>query len=157
MVGTMRDASLAMRPMPPRITVPTIMVITTPIMKRKKSVFSMPAGVVNTVVTDSTSWLACMKHRVPMRPKHEKATAIGFHLGPSPLTIIYMGPPCSSPLVSRPLYMMARVPSKNFVDMPTMALTHIQNITPGPPTVRAIATPAMLPMPTVAAMALIRA
>ena len=38
--------------------------------------------------------------------------------------------------------------------MPTRALTHIQKTTPGPPIVNAMATPAMLPMPTVAAMAL---
>jgi hypothetical protein len=45
-------------------------------------------------------------------------------------------------------------PSKNLVDMPTSALTHIQKTTPGPPIVKAIATPAILPMPTVAAIAL---
>ena len=32
--------------------------------------------------------------------------------------------------------------------MPTAATTHIQKIAPGPPSVRAIATPAMLPVPT---------
>ena len=41
--------------------------------------------------------------------------------------------------------------------MPNKALTHIQNIAPGPPMAMAIATPAMLPMPTVLLMALIRA
>ena len=38
--------------------------------------------------------------------------------------------------------------------MPTSALTHIQNTAPGPPIVKAMATPAIFPMPTVAAMAL---
>ena len=71
--------------------------------------------------------------------------------------IMYMGPPCTSPFESRPLYMMDNAASKNLVDMPTMALTHIQKITPGPPMVSAMATPAMLPMPTVDAMALSRA
>ena len=65
-----------------------------------------------------------------------------------------MGPPCNSPLESFPLKSIDRVPSKNLVDIPTMALTHIQNITPGPPMVSAMATPAILPMPTVAAIAL---
>ena len=32
--------------------------------------------------------------------------------------------------------------------MPMSATTHIQKIAPGPPTVSAIATPAMLPVPT---------
>ena len=34
------------------------------------------------------------------------------------------------------------------VAMPTAATTHIQKMAPGPPTVSAIATPAMLPVPT---------
>ena len=50
--------------------------------------------------------------------------------------------------------MMDSVPSKNLVDMPTRALTHIQKTVPGPPIDKAMATPAMLPIPTVAAMAL---
>ena len=37
--------------------------------------------------------------------------------------------------------------------MPKMALTHIQNSAPGPPRWMAVATPAMLPTPTVAARA----
>ena len=53
--------------------------------------------------------------------------------------------------------MIDKAPSKNLVDIPTTALTHIQKMAPGPPTVMAIATPAMLPMPTVEAMALISA
>ena len=51
----MRDASKAMRLMPPKMTAPTISTITKPMMKRNITVFSMPIGVVNTVVTDSTS------------------------------------------------------------------------------------------------------
>ena len=37
--------------------------------------------------------------------------------------------------------------------MPKKADTHIQNTAPGPPMVRAVATPAILPVPTVAASA----
>lgn len=36
-------------------------------------------------------------------------------------------------------------------------MTHIQKIAPGPPRVMAVATPAMLPIPIVAAMEVIRA
>lgn len=68
-----------------------------------------------------------------------------------------MGPPCTSPALSRPLYIIDKAPSKNLVDIPTIALTHIQNIAPGPPIDRAIATPAMLPMPTVDEISLINA
>ena len=38
--------------------------------------------------------------------------------------------------------------SVNAVAMPMSAMTHIQKIAPGPPSARAIATPAMLPVPT---------
>jgi hypothetical protein len=34
------------------------------------------------------------------------------------------------------------------VDAPSNAITHIQNTAPGPPAAMAVATPAMLPMPT---------
>ena len=68
-----------------------------------------------------------------------------------------MGPPCTSPAESFPLYIIAKDPSKNLVAIPTVALTHIQKIAPGPPIVRAMATPAIFPIPTVAAIALVRA
>ena len=41
--------------------------------------------------------------------------------------------------------------------MPTSAVIHIQNSAPGPPSAMAVATPAMLPVPTVAASAVISA
>ena len=42
----------------------------------------------------------------------------------------------------------ASVASTNADDIPTSAVIHIQKIAPGPPTVSATATPAMLPVPT---------
>ena len=47
--------------------------------------------------------------------------------------------------------------SEYLAAMPKMAETHIQNTAPGPPRVMAVATPAMLPTPTVAASAVVRA
>ena len=41
--------------------------------------------------------------------------------------------------------------------MPSRAITHIQNTAPGPPMAMAVATPAMLPVPTVADIAVISA
>ena len=41
--------------------------------------------------------------------------------------------------------------------MPKSAATHIQKIAPGPPIARAPATPAMLPVPTVPARAVVSA
>ncbi len=141
--------------MPPRITVATVRQMTIPITSR--SVAVLLSGAKNRVVTDSVSWFACITQRVPIRPNMEKKTAIGFHFRPSPSVIMYMGPPCTSPASSRPLNITASVPSKNLVAMPTTALIHIQKMAPGPPIERATATPAMLPIPTVAAMALVSA
>ena len=86
-----------MRLMPPTITEATIRAIITPMMKRRVAVFSMPAGVVKTVVIDSTSWFACITQRVPIRPTTAKKVAKGRHASPSPLISVYMVPPCGWP------------------------------------------------------------
>jgi hypothetical protein len=44
---------------------------------------------------------------------------------------------------------MESVTSVNLSAMPTNPTTHIQNTAPGPPSATAIATPPMLPRPTV--------
>ncbi len=54
-------------------------------------------------------------------------------------------------------YLTARIASEYFVAIPTIPVTHIQKTAPGPPSVIAVATPTMLPIPTVAAKAVIRA
>ena len=53
--------------------------------------------------------------------------------------------------------MMASSPSAYLVAMPTSAVIHIQNTAPGPPSTTAVATPAILPVPMVAANAVISA
>ena len=52
---------------------------------------------------------------------------------------------------------MASVAVKNLVDIPITALTHIQKTAPGPPMAIATATPAILPIPTVAESAVVNA
>ena len=121
-------------------------------MNLKVTVFC--SGVKNTVVMASVNWFACIMQSVPIRPDIEKNTARGFQFCPNPERIIYIGPPWVSPVSSLPLYITESVPSKNLVAIPRIELTHIQKIAPGPPMERAIATPAMFPIPTVAAMAL---
>src|SRR5688500_12964667 len=80
-------------------------------------------------------------------------TANGYHLLFNDYGITYIGPPCISPRESLPLYITDRVLVKKLVDIPTIAVTHIQNNAPGPPIEMAAATPAMLPIPTVDASA----
>ena len=64
-----------------------------------------------------------------------------------------MGPPTSSPFLFRSRKWTASVTSENLVHMPSSAEHHIQNTAPGPPMAMAPATPAMVPVPTVAASA----
>ena len=68
-----------------------------------------------------------------------------------------MGPPCNTPALSFPLNIIAKVDVKNFVDIPTIALTHIQKIAPGPPMEIATATPAIFPIPIVEDKAVVKA
>ena len=90
-------------------------------------------------------------------PAIAKITASGRQCRPRPEVMIYIGPPVGVPSGREERWSMASTPSWYFVLMPTMALTHIQKIAPGPPIASAIATPAILPMPTVAATTDIRA
>ena len=60
-----------------------------------------------------------------------------------------MGPPDTVPSGRRWRNFTASVHSQNFVAMPSRAATIIHSAAPGPPTVTATATPAMLPNPTV--------
>ena len=68
-----------------------------------------------------------------------------------------MGPPSISPFSFLTLYLTARAHSVNLEVIPKAAEIHIQTRAPGPPTARADATPAMLPVPMVAASAVQRA
>ncbi len=74
-----------------------------------------------------------------------------------PLDRYCMGPPNTLPLGPTSRYACASVHSVNLVDIPRSPATIIQNVAPGPPMLTAMATPAMLPNPTVAERAVVRA
>ena len=63
------------------------------------------------------------------------------------------GPPLTTPSSSISRYFTPSVHSTNFVHIASRPATTIQNAAPGPPIAIAAPTPAMLPMPTVAAVA----
>lgn len=85
-------------------------------------------------------------------PKTLKAAASGRNRSPRPFLIVNMGPPTYSPFCfSRKR--TARAISQYLMPMPTAMDTHIHKSAPGPPMVRAMATPAMFPVPTVPASA----
>ena len=90
-------------------------------------------------------------------PKSAKATPSHFQCAPRPFLIAYIGPPICSPWSSVSRKCTASSTSEYLVAMPTRAVIHIQNSAPGPPMAIAVATPAMLPVPTVAASAVISA
>src|SRR5688572_29169448 len=91
--------------------------------------------------------------RHPIIAQRQNKTARGYQRLLIASRITYMGPPCISPAESFPRYMTESVLVKKLVDMPTKAVTHIQNKAPGPPICMAKATPAILPIPTVEASA----
>ena len=62
----------------------------------------------------------------------------------------YIAPPRMIPASSFCRYSSATAISANLVAMPTSPVKNIQKTAPGPPLVKAIDTPAMLPTPTVA-------
>ena len=75
----------------------------------------------------------------------------------SPLATTHMGPPWGAPPASMLRYSMDKVTSVSLRAMPIRPTTHIQKIAPGPPRATAMATPPMLPSPTVADSAVDRA
>ena len=72
---------------------------------------------------------------------------------PTPICSTFIGPPPPWAVRQRE----ASVHSANFVAMPAAALSHIQARAPGPPSTMALATPTMVPVPTVAARLVISA
>ena len=68
-----------------------------------------------------------------------------------------MGPPEALPFSSIIRYLTASTPSAYLVAIPKKAASHIQKSAPGPPAFTAVATPTILPVPTVAARAVHKA
>ena len=68
----------------------------------------------------------------------------------NPLLATHIGPPWGLSGSSVFRYIIDSVTSVSFVAMPRKPIIHIQNTAPGPPSEIAIATPPMLPSPTVA-------
>ena len=85
----------------------------------------------------------------------QKSTA--NHFACSPRSKAYMGPPAILPVGLRTRYFTASNPSAYFVAMPNTPVSQHQNTAPGPPSVMAVATPMMLPVPMVAARAVANA
>ncbi len=79
------------------------------------------------------------------------------HFCRSPRSRTYIGPPAIRPEGVTIRYFTASNASLYFVAMPNTPVSHIQSTAPGPPAATAVATPTMLPVPIVAARAVVRA
>ena len=71
--------------------------------------------------------------------------------------IMYIGPLRTVPSSSTSRYITDKVQVKNLVAIPTIAVIHIQKITPGPPYPIARATPEIFPRPIVPDNAVVKA
>ena len=78
-------------------------------------------------------WIALPVKNEQIIAKQAKVTANHLHWGPSPFSIVYIGPPAVLPSESVSLYSKARVHSAYFNAVPKKAVIHIQNNAPGPP------------------------
>ena len=76
---------------------------------------------------------------------------------PRPRSSAYIGPPAMVPSGMTTRYFTARRASPYFVAIPKTPVSHIQSTAPGPPAATAVATPTMLPVPIVAASAVVSA
>ena len=74
-----------------------------------------------------------------------------------PRSSAYMAPPSISPRWSLTRYLTEMKVSAYLVAMPKIPVIHIQKMAPGPPKNRPVATPTMLPVPIVAARAVVSA
>ena len=93
--------------------------------------------------------------KAAMAPNSAKSQAV--HLSPRPCSRKYIGPPAIVPSGCIWRYLMPRTTSANLVAIPKIPVNHIQTGAPGPPMLIAAATPAILPLPTVAERAIINA
>src|SRR5690606_2115815 len=149
--GTSFSATAPMRLMPPSTTAPVSSMSTAPVIQG-----STPKALC-IALEMPLAWTMLPMPKPASPPKTANAPASQPQRLPRPLRMAYIGPPACSPLSSTSRYFTATTTSAYLVAMPTNAVIHIQNSAPGPPTAIAVATPAMLPVPTVADSAVINA
>ncbi len=119
-------------------------------------------GTWNVVFTDSAIEFACVRLPMPKdattanNANSQPRTAPSF-LCLKAFFIVYIGPPDISPFSLTSLYLIASIHSLNLEVSPKQALIHIQTSAPGPPDTIAVATPTILPVPIVAASAVVNA
>ena len=135
------------------------------IIKRANTVRIKPVtqvGTENVVSIASEIEFACVRLPIPKEAitantANKTASILPGSLSLNAALIEYIGPPSISPLSFTTRYLIANAHSENLLVIPKAAEIHIQTSAPGPPATIAVATPTMLPVPIVAARAVIRA
>ena len=102
--------------------------------------------------------LACTMLPMPNEANTvNSANSTPSHFMPRPRSRAYIGPPSMVPSSVLTRYFTASSASLYFVAMPRTPVSHIHSTAPGPPRLTAVATPTMLPVPMVAASAVVSA
>ena len=139
--------------MPPKTTAPTQITSAMP---------TTHLGILNVELTAVVIELPCAELPIPNEAIRVNIANITARNEPSflflrPYLSVYIGPPHISPFSLTVLYLPASAHSAYLVDIPKAAEIHIHTRAPGPPSTIAVATPTILPVPTVAASAVIKA
>ena len=137
--------------MPPWDTRNTAPAVTAPTSTGERAKESVSASAM------ALDWTQLPTVRATSSAEREKRGASARPSPPSRASITYMGPPTHWPFSSRRRYFTERRHSENLVARAGRELSSIQTNAPGPPAVRAAATPTMFPVPMVAERAVIRA
>ena len=116
------------------------------------SVRGLSASIPSTAEAMLPDWVSVPIPKSPAAAP-DKAKALLSHMNrlPRPLSMYRKGPPRKRPGRLSTRYFTASRPSAYLVAMPKNAAVSIHKRAPGPPAATAVATPTMLPVPTVAA------
>ena len=149
MNGTSFSHTLAIDLMPPRMTMAVSTVITEPVIHGETPKVSLASAEIE------LAWVMLPMPKAAMAVS--AANSIPSGLLPRPRSSAYIGPPAIMPLGCLTRYFTLSTASAYLVAMPKTPVSHIHNTAPGPPAATAVATPTMLPVPMVAASAVVSA
>ena len=153
MPGTTTEETLEIEVMPPTMTARVMTVRTAPTIS-----FDTPKVVLIAVEIE----FACVMLPIPKEARTAKRAKAVPRKRPAflflkPFFMVNIGPPFISPLAFTSRNLKPSIHSENLVVRPKHAEIHIQTRAPGPPANIAVATPTILPVPMVAASAVISA
>src|SRR6056297_863454 len=157
MTGTIFEVTRAMDRIPPRMTSPTSAARINPNSQPRSAHQEASPPVMPTNCWKL--WLAWNMFAPPNEPPMQNTAKTAAHTLPSvastgprparPRDSVHIGPPDTVPSSFSMRYLTPSEHSTNFEAMPRNPASIIHGTAPGPPTDTAIATPAMLPNPTV--------